>query len=216
MEGIITGFDIRHVLKRLAEQRPIFHSEADFQFALARQIETLMPGCGIRLERPFSFDGANRYLDLWLRTPGIAIELKYRTSCLSFPHKGESFSLKSQNAHDLGRYDFIADIRRIERIAAERRMADGDRFSQGYAVLLTNDHLYWKPGRKRTFDKAFRIHKGRTLTGTMAWAKGASEGTTKTREQALSLSGSYELRWEDYFEHSVVNGEFRYLAVRIP
>lgn len=211
----MTGFDIDQVLKLLAEQRPIFHSEADFQFALARQIETLMPDCGIRLERPFSFDGANRYLDLWLRTPGIAIELKYRTRCLSFPHKGESFSLKSQSAHDLGRYDFIADIRRIEHIAAGRRMADGDPFSQGYAVLLTNDHLYWKEGRKRTIDEEFRIHKGRTLKDSMAWSRQASKGTTKKREQPLRLSGCYELHWRRYSRLPTENGEFRYLAVNI-
>lgn len=212
----MAGFSIRRVMTALAASRPVFHSEADFQFALARQIEMLMPDCGLRLERPFSLDGPNRYLDLWLRTPGIAIELKYRTRRLSFPHKGESFALKGHSARDHGRYDFIADIRRIEHIAAERRMANGDQFSQGYAVLLTNDQRYWKPGRKGTFDEAFRIHKGRTLTGTMAWAEEASEGTTKKREQPLSLSGSYELHWEDYFEHSVVNGTFRYLAVRIP
>lgn len=212
----MTGFDIHFVLKRLAEERPIFHSEADFQFALAQQIETLIPECGIRLERPFSLDGPNRYLDLWLKTPGIAIELKYRTRQLSIEHEGKRFSLKNQSAHDHGRYDFIADIRRIEHIAAKRRMGDGYPFSRGYAVLLTNDHLYWKEGRKGTFDEAFRIHEGQTLKCTMAWSKRASEGTTKKREQPLSLSGSYELHWEDYFEHSVVNGKFRYLAVRIP
>lgn len=211
----MTRFDIDHVLKRLAENRPIFHSEADFQFALARQIETLMPDCGIRLERPFPFDGANRYLDLWLRTPGIAIELKYRTRRLSFPHEGESFSLKNQNARDHGRYDFIEDIRRIEEIATKRRGANGDQFSQGYAVLLTNDHLYWENGGEGTVDAQFRIHEGRTLNGRMAWARRASKGTTKKREQTLTVSGPYKLQWKRYSDLPTENGEFRYLAVKI-
>ena len=211
----MTRFDIDQVLERLAKNRPIFHSEADFQFALARQIETLMPDCGLRLERPFRFEGANRYLDLWLRDPGIAIELKYRTRCLSIEHEGEHFSLKNQSAHDHGRYDFIEDIRRIEEIAAERRVAEGDPFSKGYAILLTNDYLYWKNGRDGTIDRHFRIHDGRTLKGPMAWTTKASAGTTKKREQTLELSREYELHWEDYREHSGKNGAFRYLAVQI-
>lgn len=211
----MAGFNIHRVLERLADERPVFHSEADFRFALAWQIEKMTPNAGVRLEWPFSLDGANRYLDIWLRTLGIAIELKYRTRRFSIPHEGESFSLKSQNAQDHGRYDFIEDIRRIEEIAAERRVAEGDSFSQGYAVLLTNDYLYWKKGSKRTFDEQFRIHEGLRLEGKMAWAKGASEGTTKKRNQPLKLSGSYELHWEDYREHSGRNGAFRYLAVQI-
>lgn len=211
----MAGFSIRRVMTALAASRPIFHSEADFQFALAQQIETLMSNCGIRLERPFSFDGANRYLDLWLRTPGIAIELKYRTRCFSIEHEGECFSLKNHSAHDHGRYDFIEDIRRIEQIVNDRRTVGRRGPTQGYAVLLTNDHLYWKEGRKGTFDEAFRIHEGRTLKCTMAWSKRASKGTTKKREQPLSLSGSYELHWEDYREHPGKNGAFRYLAVEV-
>ena len=203
------------MVARLAEERPIFHSEADFQFALARQIETLMPDRGIRLERPFAFDGANRYLDLWLRAPGIAIELKYRTRRLSFRHEGESFSLKNQNARDHGRYDFIEDIRRIEEIATKRRVADGDQFSQGYAVLLTNDNLYWENGGEGTVDEAFRIHEGRQLKRRMAWAPWASEGTIKDRESPLALHNSYTLRWRPYSSPPTENGKFRYLAVKI-
>ena len=210
-------FDIRRVLTCLAKQRPIFHSEADFQFALAWQIEKMTPDAGVRLEMPFSLAGSNRYLDIWLRAPGIAIELKYRTRRLSFLHEDESFSLKNQSARDHGRYDFIEDIRRIEEIATKRRVADGDPFSQGYAVLLTNDNLYWENGGEGTVDEAFRIHEGLQLKlkRRMAWAPWASEGTINGREKPLVLRNSYTLRWRPYSNPPTENGEFRYLAVQI-
>ncbi len=46
--------DILHKLMAdLAAHRPIFHSEADFQHALAWQIHEAMPDCEIRLEWPY-------------------------------------------------------------------------------------------------------------------------------------------------------------------
>ena len=208
-------FDIHRVLERLAEKRPVFHSEADFRFALAWQIEKMTPDAGVRLEWPFSLSGSNRYLDIWLRTAGIAIELKYRTRLLSIEHGGERFSLKNKMANNYGRYGFIDDIRRIERIAADLRTVDRSEFSHGYAVLLTNDPLYWRVGGKGANDEEFRIHEDRLLTGTMDWTKGPSKGMTKNHRHPLTLSGSYELHWEDYIEHSGKNGTFRYLAVQI-
>lgn len=208
------GFDIHRALERLAEQRTVFHTEDDFKFALAWQIAQHTSDA-VRIERPFSLDGANRYLDIWLRSPGIAIELKYRTLSLSVEHDGERFSLKNQGAQPLGRYDFIKDIQRIEKIAAGRRLEDRNEFSRGFAVLLTNDPSYWRPGGKGAIDEAFRTHEGRRLTGTMAWTMRAGAGTTKNRRDPLVLRGSYEVHWRRYRTLPTENGEFRYLAVEV-
>ena len=71
--------DIHNLMEDLSQHRPIFHSEADFQHALAWQIHKVMPNCEIRLEMPYRVPQGNWYLDIWLLTPRIAIELKYRT-----------------------------------------------------------------------------------------------------------------------------------------
>lgn len=213
-EEIVSGFDIHRVMRRLAGRRPIFHSEDDFKFALAWQMAKNTSDA-VRLERPFSLEGARRYLDIWLRTPGIAIELKYKTRQLSVEHDGEQFSLKNQYAHDHGRYDFIKDIQRLEKIAADRLVEDRTEFLRGFAVLLTNDPAYWKPGGEGTIDEAFRIHGGRQLAGTMAWTKDAGEKTTEGRRDPLVLRGAYELRWRPYRTLPTKNGEFRYLAVEV-
>ena len=55
--------DLNANMRTLASKRPVFHSEADFQHALAMQIVGAEPGVQIRLEyRPFSHERI--YLDL--------------------------------------------------------------------------------------------------------------------------------------------------------
>ena len=140
--------DILSRMKGLAQDRPIFHSEADFQHALAWHIHEVMPDCRVRLEfkpQAKSCPGKNKsclgmYLDIWLESMGVAVavELKYRTQKLVLERTGESFALRNQAAQPLGRYDFIKDIRRLERV-----VADGPA-ETGFAVLLTNDPSYWE------------------------------------------------------------------------
>lgn len=54
--------DIEQVLKELAKKRPVFHSEADFQHALAWEIQITYPDANIRLEKPFQFDKLDKKL----------------------------------------------------------------------------------------------------------------------------------------------------------
>ncbi len=205
----MAGLDIHRVMAELAKERPIFHSEADFQFALAWRISEMWPDCGVRLEKPFRRDDKTRYLDIWLPTSRTAMELKYCNRDLSVEHDGETFALKKQAANDLRRYDFIADLMRIEEL-----MSQGCASAPGYAVFLTNDHLYWQPGQRETLDEAFRLHEGRHLEGTMEW-RDLGRGTTKGRERSLVLRKQYRLHWKRYSMLPGKYGEFRYLAVTV-
>ncbi len=200
-----------NVLAELAERRPIFHSEADFQHALAWLIHELKPDVPIRLEyKPFPTERI--YIDLWLGgEKPIAIELKYGTRLTDVHVGDERYLLANQSAHDITRYDFLKDIIRLERVAG---WIPG---SKGYAVMLTNDRAYWSPGRRdNTVDSAFRIHDGRQISGELGWASHAGEGTTKGRTNPLSVSGSYELCWRSYSTvEDGASGEFRYLLVPV-
>ncbi|MGM0882435.1 MAG: hypothetical protein ACQEXQ_15520 [Bacillota bacterium] len=72
--------DIQNVLQTLAEKRPIFHNEADFQHALAWELREHYD-CNIRLERRMDIDNNRRtYLDILAEVNGlkVAIELKYK------------------------------------------------------------------------------------------------------------------------------------------
>lgn len=70
------NFDLEKCLSSLKTKRPVFHSEADFQFALAWEIKELYPDIEIRLEYPIN--ELNMYIDIMLlnQDKAIPIELK--------------------------------------------------------------------------------------------------------------------------------------------
>ena len=68
--------DIDGLMAKLSKRRQIFHSEADFQHALAWEIHLANPDCQVRLEfSPFPDDERAMLLDIWLPTESLAIEL---------------------------------------------------------------------------------------------------------------------------------------------
>lgn len=154
------------------------------------------------------------YVDLWLATHGVAVELKYRTRKLERKKRGEWFLLRDQGAHPPSRYSFLKDVQRLEecvRTAKEVRA--------GVAVFLTNDAAYWnKPTRRNVVDAEFRLHEGegRRVSGEMDWSELASPGTKMGREEPIRLRGEYPVQWRDY--ESVGKGryaQFRYLTIRV-
>ena len=69
--------DIHQVMADLANRRPVFHSEADFQHELALEIRRVWVDCPIRLEFPPFPDRDKRMaLDIWL--PGVDIPIEIR------------------------------------------------------------------------------------------------------------------------------------------
>jgi hypothetical protein len=202
--------DVATALSALAGQRPVFHSERDFQHALAWQIQLTYPEAQIRLEpRP----RRGIHLDLLVRMGQrcVAIELKYLVAALHATVGGELFDLPHQSENDISRHDVIKDITRIEAL-----LADGYA-DEGCVVVLTNDRSYWQPSsRTDAIDAAFRLHEGRTLAGTLAWAARAGRGTTVRRDTPMHLTGRYACQWRDYSEAGLAKGQvarFRYLLI---
>jgi hypothetical protein len=205
--------NISKVMGSLATRRALFHSEADFQHALAWQVQTSYPSASIRLEVPFRPFIKSGHVDLVVAQAGlsIAIELKYKTRAFTSTTETETFHLKGQSAQDIGRYDFLKDIWRIEKVVSANPA------SLGLALFLTNDSSYWKVSTKvNSVDAAFRLHEGRMLSGSLSWSAATGAGTMKTRESPLALQGDYPARWTDY---STLPGGgysiFRYLLVEV-
>ena len=196
----------------LARSRPIFNSEADFQLALAWEIQRAHPRARLRLEYRPAYLDRRGYLDLWVASDGwaAAIELKYFTRALDLAVDGERFELLNHGAQDISRYDFIRDVERVESVA---RAQPG---VKGYALALTNDSSYWRvPTVTRpTIDAAFRIHEGSILSGRLAWSDAAGAGTIRGRNNPHVLHGVYPLHWADYSRVADgPAGTFRYLLV---
>lgn len=73
-------------LTTLSKKRPVFHSEADFQHALAWEIHKNYSQSNLRLEYNPTISEGNMYLDIWVTHPNgypTAIELKYITKKVS-------------------------------------------------------------------------------------------------------------------------------------
>ena len=200
-------------MESLCSQRPLFHSEADFQFAFAWASKTLYPHVEIRLEtHPDPSVRLDLQIDDAENGETVAIELKYLTRSWVSPESqdGERFALKNHGAQDLRRYDVVKDIHRVEHFIADRPTW------RGFGIVLTNDPAYWEPPTSlpTSLDAAFRIHDGMTLPRYMAWS--SITASAKGREDALELTADYALTWVDYSTlDSSRGGSFRSLVVPI-
>lgn len=200
------------VMQSLRGKRPVFHSEADFQHALAMELSTQAPRSQIRLEyRPMSDERI--YIDLWAldKSQKLAVELKYKTRLARVDWKDERFDLANQGAQDLSAYDVWKDVQRLERVCTQR--AD----TNGYVILLSNDATFWNaPASNGTVGSAFRLHEGRVASGGLYWASHAGDGTMKNRENPIELNGSYRIEWHDYSRLGPGQGlTFRYTLIHV-
>ncbi len=204
---------IETLLAALAIERPLFHSEADFQHSFAWLLQRQHLDASIRLELPVRVLSSVLHLDLLVSLSDrvVAVELNYKTRGLDVSVSGEDFRLANQAAQDLGRYDFIKDIVRLETLVGQGRI------NSGHAVLLTNEASYWSAARDSDpVDAAYRLSSGRVLSGSLGWNQRASAGTIRGRELPLSLTGSYPIVWRDYSQiHSAKCGAFKYLAITV-
>ena len=216
---------IERVLKRLVFIRPVFWSEADFQFAFAWELQNELPQASIRLERRFdSADNPPMYIDIWVENEGkvYPIELKYKTSNYSVEIGGEKYLLKAQSACDTGCHDFLKDINRIEMISKSTA-----NFDKGYAIMITNDHLYWQmPKMTSESDDTtfadFRIYEGRTIEKRrkLQWYLSKYKSDVKMvderrKDDCIEFDHDYTINWKDYsrpnfstvFKYSIIEIE---------
>jgi hypothetical protein len=209
---VASSVDLREAIEHLASSRRVFHSEADFQHALAWQIHAMDDQIAVRLEtHPEPTVRLDMLLSRSDRGRHSAIELKYPTALWSGEIDGEQFALKNHGAQDITSYDIVKDVHRVERFVAGKDGWDGA------VIVLTNDSSYWRaPTHERiTNAAAFRTHDGLSLAGTRTWGPSTGPGTMKNREAALELSGAYDLQWQDYSQVGDRNGAFRYLLIEI-
>jgi hypothetical protein len=210
----MTMLDMDDIMRRLAAERPLFHSEADFQHALAWKVHEIIPHAQIRLEVSSGrFDKRER-IDILVRigSQACAIELKYKKRKLDYAWAGEKFALANDGAQDIGRYDFIKDVARLEQfISWEDNVA-------GHAILLTNDDLYWRESVRGISSAAFFLHEGRMIdrSATLSWHESTGEGTKKERTDSFKLRANRTMLWANYSTlPNVANGVFRYLNLKI-
>lgn len=204
--------DIVKPLMQLSLKRKIFNSEADFQFALAWEIQTVYPEAKIRLEYSPSCISPAIHVDIMVIIDDFwyPIELKYKTISCTKNCDDEIFKLKNHGAQDLGRYDYLKDVQRIEKLKETL-----PNFKRGYAVLLTNDSAYWSNSERIDMVyNEFKLSENMIKTGKMIWASHAGKGTTKGRENPIELKDKYIVKWQKYSElDETRSGFLKYLIM---
>jgi hypothetical protein len=210
---IAGSVDLSEAIRNLGGRREVFHSEADFQFALAWEVQGMDPLMKVYLE-PSPEPGV--HLDILFVRPdrgrSSAVELKYLTRAFVGEVGGQRFALTDQSAQDNRRYDVVKDVRRVEDYIQDRAGADGA------VVVLTNDSGYWRPpvaSRIPANDVAFRISEGLTLDGTRSWLR--ERPYDAERGEGITLRGRYPLHWSLYPEVASAEQvhEFRILVIEI-
>lgn len=197
---------IEKLLTELSANRPVFHSEADFQHELGWLLHMKFPQASIRLEKPYEKEnGKTEYVDIFADIGGkkYFIELKYKTKKLKLEQEinREKFYLKDQGAQDCGRYDFWKDVSRIESKISENNN------SFGYVIFLTNDYSYLKSPREKTYSYNFRTTDKRdNCSGNFGYLGGYNNG----RKEKVIIKNSYKLKWQDYG-----NCGFKFLLLEI-
>lgn len=217
-------------ISRLAKNGRIFCSEADFQFALAWELQRLLPKAEIFLEKGIEISNDIFYIDIVVFDKGCYyyIELKYHTSLSDWSYKGSTLHLKEQYAQDLLRYDYLKDINRLRTISGAHK----EDFGGGYAIVLTNDRLVYDEPRlfsNKVLDYYFRIHERKAgkksvypVPGTVKWNNGTITDPnhwTKHGERSLTFSlPRINTEWTYYWSFIDNNSKrqlFKYLLNEI-
>ena len=216
---------INEVLENLAKRRPLFWSEADFQFEFAWELHTKLDGkAKIYLERRFeidkdSSDNANKkskqstinksldklYVDIWIEYEKVTypIELKYTTKRCKVDDAKNQVKTKEQSARDAGCYRFLWDIKRLEEIKTSLSPKE----VKGYAIMLTSDAGYYeerKPKQPTLFDDFRLTHNRKIKKDTeLKWnlsriAEDKRADHWSRNWPKFTLKGKYILQWQDY------------------
>ncbi len=221
---------INSALLALSNERKIFHSEADFKFALGTMITYLDSNVSARFEKPMIGVNGKTYIDIFLTAYDIkvGIELKFKLARLRKGKDerptnvdGELFNPAHHGAADISRYDVLKDIMRLEQFKN-----NGD-IDIGYAIFLTNYVPYWdnKITRKIVDGKArlpcdfnFRLWDGLAISGKRKWENKdiCITPNEPSRSSPIILDGSYKVRWKDYSDIDCdKNGLFRYSKLKV-
>lgn len=230
---------IESVLLALAKEQKVFWSEADFQFAFAWKLKEMFEDSNpqstinVRLERRVDAlkkrddekKSGDAYIDIWVEIDKIVypIELKYKTIKCIIKDGYEEYKLKQHSASDIGCYLYLKDVKRIEELSKSL----GDKFGKGFAIMLTNDHLYWdRPNTSTdtTIFRDFRIYEERKIVAgaTLDWGTPSDNRPAwQKRLGPLTLTHNYTINWKDYpklNKEGNANGEdfpFKYTIIEI-
>jgi hypothetical protein len=236
---------VTKIIGDFGKEPRIFKSEAQFQFDLAwelkasfddeekKEYKVFLEYLGDIKKNETDEDKKKRlFTDIMIIGNDGAffpIELKYKTKELDVSK--DFVHLADHGACDLGRFDFLYDVERIQKFKKKDPNYDFDpklkTFAGGIAIMLTNDEHYWKytkafvNGRKRVdwlhpLYEEFCIGEGEIIKPNtkLNWKNGGIgtcvEDTDRKDEAPLIFDKEHRCKWDHYCTYEGV--EFKYLV----
>ena len=197
---------LKKILDNLSEP---FVSEADFQFSLAWELKKCLgKDTEIILEYPNRDKKTkqNKYYDIAIKQDNKIsfIELKYKSEREEkiTRHGLDDLWLKPQQAQNLGNYDFVKDINRMETTGIPNN-------STNYCVFLTNDKKYWEKGTQKETgitDEKFKLWKNKIGPGKLEWNSKSKD------KESINLKGNYTLEWKTIEK---LHKKWKYLLLKV-
>lgn len=161
--------EIKNMIDSFAKRGTIFSSEAQFQFDLAWELREQKYGETVLLEHLIQNDskGKKRYIDIVIKNGDycIPIELKYKTADKKIEYlldNGEIIKTYNQGACDIGCYDFLKDLSRVEDIVLDKEhifiKGKSMKVEKGYVIIITNEKTYFEGPKNRKFDEHKKLY----------------------------------------------------------
>lgn len=254
METINFYQDIMGIIKKFGDSLLIFRSEAQFQFSLAwelqekygKEYEIILENLsaiasynGFRTISRGKNKGQKKdvtktkkfFTDIILKNKDgffVAIELKYKTI------EDDEEILSYHGAQDLGRFDFLWDLMRIQILKTgekncydeiEIKDFDKSKMLAGFSIMLTNDNNYWiitsknLKTRKSLYPlyKNFCIGEKQNIEADveLKWNKNGRidtcvDGTWRDKV-IVDFNKEHKCFWRPFCKTN--NGEFKYLIL---
>lgn len=225
MPSNLNKIDINVLVNELARNNEdVYESEAQFQFDLAWLINEKYKDLIVKLELVTATTYVNNklkriYTDIVvLDNDGefIAIELKYKTKASEY----NGVKLLNHGATDLGRFDYLWDIHRLELL--KEKSCKNYEFNEKlkkcvkcFAILLTNESKYWRTceNGNNSLYKNFciseqdEIIKNKKLTWHKKNNKSCIDNTW--RDVTLKFENDYRFKWHNF------NHDFKYVITEI-
>lgn len=182
------------IIESFAKKEIIFSNEEQLQFQMA--IELGKNGADVSLEVLSMENNEKMYTDIVVKnrddTSYTAIELKYKlqdNDLIYTTQNGNKHPTFKQGANNLGRYAYLQDVERLERLIYDRTNIKNDpthehiafntfkfdknknkKVTKGYAIIISNDENYWKHIDLNRLSSNFSLeHQSVLKSGCHGW-----------------------------------------------
>lgn len=203
------------------KNNPLFANECHLQVELATYLRISGHYDEVNLEyfvpqfvlKPYYIWENELRLDIVVAKDGkyVPIELKYKPTNIPAPKerfgellRNSNSAVKNQGAHDIGRYNFWKDVKRLELVKKNFKNVEG-----GIALFITNDEDYYaKSPNRGTIGEKFSMIGGKH-DKDRSWF---SQPKISGNRPSFQLDSCYEINWEPM---ELQGFEFKYTMIQL-